>query len=366
MNENLFSDGVSSIEADVIERFLAMENRLQRKANKPGSNGIWLRLGTIAACTALIVGAMAVVPMLREEGPTVVPSTGTTDSTGTTNRSDTTEEVEWVPPVVEEMAIGTYFGKSMLELPDNQKNPSYACNISPENIGIGGDGKDFTDDAMLNQTQTIGDRVYCYTGSKQCYMDGAKTVLGTFYSRYDRYTAKGGSLVMHRGGRVALWYLHTRAGSISILIGAEEYLGIARPFLRDTFGIEIPEGYEAGEPTAIVGLRSLTLRRTLHGYPTDDAIELRMNTAKQIVYVDAERFGSFDHVADTLTKEQIDLAYATMLEKIAAATDLPQGYTVSEPMLTTSNEGRVFMRLIVHYESDETGKGMDKLWMNVN
>ena len=42
MKENKFLDGVSNIEPDVVERFVKMDNKLQKKANKPKSKGICL------------------------------------------------------------------------------------------------------------------------------------------------------------------------------------------------------------------------------------------------------------------------------------------------------------------------------------
>lgn len=79
MKENEFLDGVSNIETDVVERFVSMDNKLQKKANKPKSKGIWLRFGAIAACFVLILSAVIVVPMLREDDPVVTPGPGTTD-----------------------------------------------------------------------------------------------------------------------------------------------------------------------------------------------------------------------------------------------------------------------------------------------
>ena len=75
MKENEFLDGVSNIEPDVVERFVSMDNKLQEKANKPKSKGIWLRFGAIAACFCLIVSAIIIVPMLREDDPGIIPGT---------------------------------------------------------------------------------------------------------------------------------------------------------------------------------------------------------------------------------------------------------------------------------------------------
>ena len=79
MKENEFIDSVSNIEPDVLERFIFMDNKLQEKANKQKSKGIRLRFGAIAACFCLIVIAIVIVPMLRENDPGVIPGPGTTD-----------------------------------------------------------------------------------------------------------------------------------------------------------------------------------------------------------------------------------------------------------------------------------------------
>ncbi len=65
MKENEFLDGVSNIESDVVERFVSMDNRLQRRANRSKAKRIWMRIGAVAACLAVIVGAVLAVPVLR-------------------------------------------------------------------------------------------------------------------------------------------------------------------------------------------------------------------------------------------------------------------------------------------------------------
>ena len=64
MKEQDFLDGVSLIEADVVESFVAMDARLQRKAGRSRAGIIWTRIGAVAACFAVIVGAVMVVPTL--------------------------------------------------------------------------------------------------------------------------------------------------------------------------------------------------------------------------------------------------------------------------------------------------------------
>ena len=70
MKENDFLDGVSNIESDVVERFVSIDNKLQKKANRP--KGAWLRFGAIAACFVLILSAIIVVPMLFKDDQGIV------------------------------------------------------------------------------------------------------------------------------------------------------------------------------------------------------------------------------------------------------------------------------------------------------
>lgn len=55
MKENEFLDGVSNIDPDIVERFVSMDNRLKRNTSK---RSIWVRVGALAACFALIAGVV--------------------------------------------------------------------------------------------------------------------------------------------------------------------------------------------------------------------------------------------------------------------------------------------------------------------
>lgn len=55
MKENEFLDGVSNIDSDIVERFVSMDNRLKRNASK---RSIWVRVGALAACFALIASVV--------------------------------------------------------------------------------------------------------------------------------------------------------------------------------------------------------------------------------------------------------------------------------------------------------------------
>jgi hypothetical protein len=71
MKEQEFLDGVSLIEADVVESFVAMDARLQRKAGRSKAKIIWTRIGTVAACFVVILSAVMILPMLGVGSPEV-------------------------------------------------------------------------------------------------------------------------------------------------------------------------------------------------------------------------------------------------------------------------------------------------------
>jgi hypothetical protein len=55
----------------VVESFVAMDARLQRKAGRSKAKIIWTRIGTVAACFAVILSAVMILPMLGVGSPEV-------------------------------------------------------------------------------------------------------------------------------------------------------------------------------------------------------------------------------------------------------------------------------------------------------
>ena len=77
MKKKEWNEGLDHLDPDLIEKYLEQKDRLrQNKAKKK----IWLRLSAVAACLAILVGAVMVVPMLREDINSPVPSIATVKS----------------------------------------------------------------------------------------------------------------------------------------------------------------------------------------------------------------------------------------------------------------------------------------------
>ena len=59
MREHEFLDAVSHIEADVVESFVAMDARLQKRAGQSRARKVWLRVGAAAASLAVLTGTVS-------------------------------------------------------------------------------------------------------------------------------------------------------------------------------------------------------------------------------------------------------------------------------------------------------------------
>lgn len=65
MNKQEWNEGLNHLDPDLVEKYVAQKDLLRQKKN---TKGVWLRIGALAACFALIVSAIFVVPMLRKDG----------------------------------------------------------------------------------------------------------------------------------------------------------------------------------------------------------------------------------------------------------------------------------------------------------
>ena len=67
MKKKEWNEGLSHLDPDLVEKYVLQKDKLSRKNKK--SQGVWLRLGAIAACFVLVVSAIIVISMPRETPP---------------------------------------------------------------------------------------------------------------------------------------------------------------------------------------------------------------------------------------------------------------------------------------------------------
>ena len=95
MKKKEWNEGLSHLDPDLVEKYVGYKEKITHK--KKGKER-WFYLGAIAACFALIVGAVIVVPMFREFDPPVIDTvdrtgkdTSTIEATDTTQNNDSSD-----------------------------------------------------------------------------------------------------------------------------------------------------------------------------------------------------------------------------------------------------------------------------------
>ncbi len=73
MNKKEWNEGANYIDSEIVENYIRQKEKL---AHEKKTKAIWLRFGALAVCFALIFGAIAVVPMLRDDRAGIIPSPG--------------------------------------------------------------------------------------------------------------------------------------------------------------------------------------------------------------------------------------------------------------------------------------------------
>ena len=109
MKKKEWNEGLNHLDPDLVEKYVEQKESLRQKSKK--SMGVWLRFGAIAACFTLILSAVIVVPMLREDDPGVIPEPNTAGNTienpGVVSGSDTTDNTIINPPTTNDQIQGS-------------------------------------------------------------------------------------------------------------------------------------------------------------------------------------------------------------------------------------------------------------------
>lgn len=108
MTENDLLDAVTNMDADVVQRFVAMDQRLAEK-KKPTFRKTLLRIASLAACFALIVSAVILMPTLWKDS---------SEESNTSEESLQNPPIPGIPPVSVMQSGGKLTGKQELTYGD--------------------------------------------------------------------------------------------------------------------------------------------------------------------------------------------------------------------------------------------------------
>lgn len=77
MKKREWNEGLDNLDPEIVERYVEEKDRLRHRKKRMRT---MLRFVAVAACIALVLGILIVLPMLREDAPAVIPKPDRTDN----------------------------------------------------------------------------------------------------------------------------------------------------------------------------------------------------------------------------------------------------------------------------------------------
>ncbi|MBE6694688.1 MAG: hypothetical protein E7589_07985, partial [Ruminococcaceae bacterium] len=114
MKKKEWNEGLNNLEPDIVEKYVNQKGRL---ASRKKQKGIWIRFGAVAACFAVIVSAVIIVPMLHGDDTGIILPPDTTDGGGELKNPDTTDNALESESITEgDTTSGTSTGNNIIQL----------------------------------------------------------------------------------------------------------------------------------------------------------------------------------------------------------------------------------------------------------
>ena len=146
--------------------------------------------------------------------------------------------------------------------------------------------------------------------------------------------------------------------------GEEEQIkATADEFLKKIFTEKELSEYTYSYSNTGLFAYSVLYERFIHGYRTEEYINVLFNISGEVYGYDAPNIKKFSEPTEALSKESLDKAHQMLTEKIDSM-ELDITYR-SEGTIVKNNEGRLFMQIVIHYNKDGSSK-MTSIMMNLD
>ena len=216
-----------------------------------------------------------------------------------------------------------------------------------------------SEDARKTFVSPLTQEAFEYKYSRYSYKDDTKTKYGTHYCIVDTYEANGVSIDVLHGTDLVLYYsnVHSIKESEKVSISYEEARNVADDFLMTILPEGTFEKYEKGSVRKdSLGLFShiVYYKRPLHGYDTEETIGVYIGLDGKVEGYNGEALCKLDHCRDNVTKEQIDTARDTLLEKLKSLN--LKNFVVESTSLVANTEGKLFLQVAYKYSHEDGGR----------
>ena len=352
MKENEFLDAVTAIDTDVVRRFVTMDQHLAGNA-KPPRRKTFFPIASLAACFAMIVSAVILVPQLTQEAH-VESSTEAISHAESGHDAEPTQYVIYCDPSVGDLNIQETVSHQVSFQNADTKDFSFATKTKVER-------PDGTSD---EQTIELNGKLYSGQYSRTYETAIAASHLFGRYGRFHTYRNDIGYMDFRASDNKLMLFVNydeetnTAHGNVT----EAEAESIADSVLLSVYGENASEEY-AYDTTLYtdspLGVHyTVVYRKHVLGVPTQDAIQISVNRRGEIVGINAKYLGMFSLAEEQLTKQDIDDAIAVLQETFAAK------WTILTTRLVLDTEGRYYISASLARTGSE-GTGAEMVYITV-
>ena len=224
------------------------------------------------------------------------------------------------------------------------------------------------DDVETKRVSSIDGKEYTYDSSNIRYKDSeTKEDVYSYYSRFDEYITTDGSLIAFLHGTDLLTKYTNEAVERNFKgernLEEEQIKATADEFLKKIFTEKELSEYTYSYSNTGLFAYSVLYERFIHGYRTEEYINVLFNISGEVYGYDAPNIKKFSEPTEALSKESLDKAHQMLTEKIDSM-ELDITYR-SEGTIVKNNEGRLFMTIVIHYIKDGSSK-VTSIMMNLD
>ncbi len=190
---------------------------------------------------------------------------------------------------------------------------------------------------------------YKYSDCK--YKDDMKTEFGSHYSIFDVYYNNDEKIEVLHGTDLIVYYSADYPDNENESV--ENAINIADDFLKTILPEDISQKFKASGVGGGFGFFEAVVYypRTLHGYDTDETLCVYIGKSGKVEGYNGFSLCKFDSIRETVTKEQIDKAYDTLLEKLKGLN--LNSFFVESVRLTTNTEGELYLQIAYQYKHED-------------
>ena len=343
MTENDLLDAVTNIGADVVQRFVAMDQRLAEKKEPT----LQKTLLAAAACFLIIAGGAVFLPRLPAELGDA-PSFPAPDA-GSDGESLPTQYVIYCDPAAGDLGAEEMQAENVLFENAPHKDFSFAHKTNTERPSGTPD----------ERTLILNGKTYSGQYSRTYETALAASEFFESYGRFHTYRSDTVSMDFRAStGELMLFTnfdeaARTARGDLTEREAKEITDALLRSLYGEEAATEYPHDTTLFTDSELGVFYSVVYRKQVWGMPTKDAIQISVNMQGEILDINAKYLGLFSLAETRLTEKNISDALAVLQSAFS------QNWSILDTKLVMDAEGEYFLSALLEKSTPQGTDAME-------